>query len=134
MVRLVQDLQGIPKNELAAFIRTISYWKCPRSELHVWFGVLDRFDEIMENLISQYDAANLQLTPFSEQDKELLFQILRFERMLLDNSTNRKLFNSYDVSDTLAPPIKYTLLKPTLENSVLVFLSCLQTWTLPSRL
>lgn len=98
MVRLVQDLQTIPKNELAPFIQNISYWKCPRSELHVWFGVLDRFDEIMESLINEYDAANLQLNPFSEQDKELLYQILRFERMLLDNSTNRKLFNSYDVS------------------------------------
>jgi E3 ubiquitin-protein ligase HUWE1 len=98
VVRLVQDLQNIPKNELAAFIQGISHWSWPRSELHVWFGVLDRFDEIMEGLIVQYDAANLQLSPFSNEDKALLFQILRFERMLLDNSTNRKLFNSYDVS------------------------------------
>jgi E3 ubiquitin-protein ligase HUWE1 len=60
--------------------------------------VLDRFDEIMEELINLYDAANLQIKPFSDEDKALLFQILRFERMLLDNSTNRKLFNSYDVS------------------------------------
>jgi len=98
VVRLVQDLQNIPKNELAAFIQRISHWSWPRSELHVWFGVLDRFDELMEALIAQYDAANLQLSPFSNEDKALLFQILRFERMLLDNSTNRKLFNSYDVS------------------------------------
>lgn len=110
MVRLVQDLQTIPKDELATFIRNISYWKCPRSELHVWFGVLDRFDEIMENLISEYDAANLQLKPFTEEDKELLFQILRFERMLLDNSTNRKLFNSYDVSPPLIAHPSFSLI------------------------
>lgn len=89
-------MQSVPKTELAAFIRAISQWSWPRSELHVWFGVLDRFDEIMATLITEYDAANLQLRPFSQDDKELLFQILRFERMLLDNSTNRKLFNSYD--------------------------------------
>lgn len=104
MVRLVQDLLTIPKNELAAFIQAIPHWSWPRSELHVWFSVLDRFDEIMESLISDYDADNLQVKPFSESDKALLFQILRFERMLLDNSTNRKLFNSYDVSHPLVEP------------------------------
>ncbi|KAG8786740.1 hypothetical protein FRC15_010808 [Serendipita sp. 397] len=96
VVRLINDLQNLAKDELAPFLRAITQWIWPRSELYVWVTVLDRFDEIMADLITQYDAANIQLNPFSSEDKELLYQILRFERMLLDNSTNRKLFSSYD--------------------------------------
>ncbi|KAG8835313.1 hypothetical protein FRC17_004095 [Serendipita sp. 399] len=96
VVRLINDLQNLAKDELAPFLRAITQWIWPRSELYVWVTVLDRFDEIMADLITQYDAANIQLTPYSSEDKELLYQILRFERMLLDNSTNRKLFSSYD--------------------------------------
>jgi E3 ubiquitin-protein ligase HUWE1 len=64
----------------------------------VWYSVLDRFDDILGQMIKEYHSDDLQMTPFTPSDKELIMQILRFERMLLDNSTTRKLFNSYDVS------------------------------------
>jgi E3 ubiquitin-protein ligase HUWE1 len=65
----------------------------------VWYSVLDRFDDILAQMIKDYNSDDLQMTPFTPSDKELIIQILRFERMLLDNSTTRKLFNSYDVSN-----------------------------------
>lgn len=52
----------------------------------------------MDGIISEYNVEKLQLISFNASTKELLSQILRFERLLLENSTNRKTFNSYDVS------------------------------------
>jgi len=52
----------------------------------------------MDAAIREYNIDKLQLVPFSENTKELLSEILRFERLLLEYSTNRKTFNSYDVS------------------------------------
>ena len=52
----------------------------------------------MDEIIREYNVAKLQLNPFTENTKELLSEILRFERLLLENSTNRKTFSSYDVS------------------------------------
>ena len=54
----------------------------------------------MDAAIREYNIDKLQLVPFSENTKELLSEILRFERLLLEYSTNRKTFNSYDVSFT----------------------------------
>ena len=51
----------------------------------------------MDEIIIEYNVAKLQLNPFAEGTKELLSEILRFERLLLENSTNRKTFSSYDV-------------------------------------
>ena len=51
----------------------------------------------MDEIIHEYNVAKLQLNPFAEGTKDLLSEILRFERLLLENSTNRKTFSSYDV-------------------------------------
>lgn len=63
--------------------------------------VLDRFDAILGAFCTSYaidspDATVVQNRPFSSEDKELILEILRFERILLDNSTSRKIYASYD--------------------------------------
>lgn len=73
-------------------------WKWPRSDLNAWIKVLNKFDDIMDQIITEYNVGKLQLEPFKPEAKELLSEILRFERLLLENSTNRKTFSSYDVS------------------------------------
>lgn len=73
-------------------------WTWPRSDLNSWTKVLNRFDAIFSDIIEKYNIDKLQLTKFEEGDRTLLLELLRFERMLLENSTNRKLFASYDVS------------------------------------
>ena len=55
----------------------------------------------MDSIIREYSVEKLQLVPFSESTKEILSEILRFERLLLEYSTNRKTFSSYDVSQHL---------------------------------
>ncbi|CAE6444639.1 unnamed protein product [Rhizoctonia solani] len=93
---LLSTLINTPQNELAQFIANIHVWTWPRSDLNSWTKVLNRFDSIFSDLIDKYDLNKLQLENFDEADKKLLLELLRFERMLLENSTNRKLFASYD--------------------------------------
>jgi E3 ubiquitin-protein ligase HUWE1 len=79
----------------------IDTWKWPRSDLNAWIKVLNRFDEILESVISEYAIDALQLKPFEPMTKRILSGVLRFERLLLENSTNRKSFSSYDVRGPL---------------------------------
>ena len=72
-------------------------WKWPRSDLNAWTKVLNKFDAILEEVIRDYDVDKLQLNEFTHLTKRTVCEILRFERLLLENSTNRKMFNSYDV-------------------------------------
>lgn len=76
----------------------IDVWKWPRSDLNVWTKVLNKFDSILEEIIRDYDVEKLQVNDFTPSTKKVVCAILRFERLLLENSTNRKMYNSYDVS------------------------------------
>lgn len=84
-----------------------------------WIGVLNRFDEILSmELLTPFHPANdlfnfycllvdvkikeyglplNQSKVLSPKDKYLLIQILIFTIALWDNSTNRSLYNSYEV-------------------------------------
>lgn len=94
---LVATIAGTPQDELAHLLASYSSWVWPRSDLHAWIGVLNILDGVLENIISTYAVDKLQTTAFTPSTKTLLQEVLRFERMLLENSTNRKLFSSYDV-------------------------------------
>ncbi|KAG8731792.1 hypothetical protein FRC12_019573, partial [Ceratobasidium sp. 428] len=93
---LITKLIGTSQTDLAEYISSIHMWTWPRSDLNSWTKVLNRFDVILSDIIDKYDLNKLQLVKFEESDRKLLLEILRFERMLLENSTNRKLFASYD--------------------------------------
>ncbi|KAG9103766.1 hypothetical protein FRC06_008224 [Ceratobasidium sp. 370] len=93
---LIATLIGTPQAELAGYISSIRMWTWPRSDLNSWTKVLNHFDAILGNMIEKYDLNKLQLVKFEDGDRRLLLEVLRFERMLLENSTNRKLFASYD--------------------------------------
>lgn len=76
----------------------IETWKWPRSDLNAWIKVLNKFEAILEEVIRDYEVDKLQVNVFTPATKATLCEILRFERLLLENSTNRKMFHSYDVS------------------------------------
>lgn len=99
---LIVKLLITTNEQLPTILKAVDSWKWPRSDLNSWIKVLNKLDDIMDGIIREYNVAKLQLKPFTESAKELLSEILRFERLLLENSTNRKTFNSYDVS--LIPP------------------------------
>jgi E3 ubiquitin-protein ligase HUWE1 len=78
-------------------LEPIEVWTWPRSDLNAWVQVLNQFDEILEDIIREYEIDQLQTKKLSLRDKDMLCGILRFERLLLENTTNRKSFSSYDV-------------------------------------
>ncbi|EKM54444.1 uncharacterized protein PHACADRAFT_174950 [Phanerochaete carnosa HHB-10118-sp] len=96
VAELIDKLADTPTEELSDALAQIDHWRWPRSDLNAWVKILNKFDTIMEDVIRDYEIEKAQLKPFSASDKQLLCEILRFERLLLENSTNRKTYNSYD--------------------------------------
>ncbi|KAJ3575128.1 hypothetical protein NP233_g1305 [Leucocoprinus birnbaumii] len=88
-------------DQLVQIISSIESWKWPRSDLNAWTKVLNKFDSILENTINQYELEKVQVVAFTPQTKALVSEILRFQRLLLENSTNRKTFSSYDRLNSL---------------------------------
>ncbi|KAI6046227.1 hypothetical protein EDC04DRAFT_2888377 [Pisolithus marmoratus] len=96
VAELIEKIANTPEGDIADVLAQIDSWKWPRSDLNAWVKVLDKFDAILGDAIRDYGVDKLQLNPFSPATKRTLSEILRFERLLLENSTNRKTFNSYD--------------------------------------
>lgn len=101
VVELIEKLVATPNDDLVHVLGDISVWKWPRSDLNAWIKVLNKFDAILEEVIRDYEVDKLQVNDFTPLTKRTVCEILRFERMLLENSTNRKTFNSYDVRSGL---------------------------------
>ncbi|KAJ4483401.1 hypothetical protein J3R30DRAFT_3834848 [Lentinula aciculospora] len=93
---LITRLTNTPDDALAQALEEIDVWKWQRSDLNAWIKVLNKFDTVLEDVIRQYDIDKLQVRDFSPESKKMVSEILKFERLLLENSTNRKMFNSYD--------------------------------------
>lgn len=90
-------------DELPALLLPVvqSGWTWPRTDLQHWILPLNRFDAILEQVVQDYDLASmehLQTNAFTPRTKQLVGAILAFEKVLLENSTNRKIFASFDVS------------------------------------
>lgn len=97
MAELINKLSETPDDGLHEVLGQIDSWKWPRSDLNAWIKVLNKFDAILEEVIRRYDIDKLQVNVFTPTDKKTVSEILRFERLLLENSTNRKTYASYDV-------------------------------------
>ena len=132
MTELIEQLLNTPNDDYHEVLSQIQSWKWPRSDLNAWIKVLNKFDVILEETIRDYDIDNLQVNVFTPRTKKTVCEILRFERLLLENSTNRKTFNSYDVCILYLRPVDYshlsTLTAPE-QSHVLIRLRCLDTRT-----
>ncbi|WVQ77455.1 hypothetical protein IAR50_007141 [Cryptococcus sp. DSM 104548] len=99
---LITKISSASDEAIAEVLEQFQVWRYPRGDLHTWVLVLDRFDEILAGVIQNYDLTKIQLNDFTPKTKTLLLEVLRVQRLLLENCTNRKLFNSYDrLSDLL---------------------------------
>ncbi|KAJ7647304.1 hypothetical protein FB45DRAFT_975025 [Roridomyces roridus] len=101
VAELIARLLNTPNDDLSQVLSDIEAWKWPRSDLNAWIKVLNKFDAILEEIIRDYEVDKLQVNVFTPATKATLCEILRFERLLLENSTNRKMFNSYDRLNSL---------------------------------
>lgn len=89
-----------PLTELVPVLQELDIWRFPKSDLNCWIAVLDKFDEALEGIITSYELTKPQMNPFTPKDRELVLEILRMQRLLMENSTSRKLFSSFDVSSS----------------------------------
>ncbi|KAF8906522.1 hypothetical protein CPB84DRAFT_1675694 [Gymnopilus junonius] len=101
LAELINKLIKAGNRELVETLKEVDTWKWSRSDLNAWIKVLNKFDSILDGIVREYNVEKLQLEPFNPETKELLLEILRFERLLLENSTNRKTFSSYDRLNSL---------------------------------
>ncbi|GLB37041.1 putative protein with domain of Unknown Function (DUF913) [Lyophyllum shimeji] len=96
VAELITKLLNTSTDDLPQVLSQIDVWKWPRSDLNAWIKVLNKFDAVLEEIIRDYDVEKLQVNVFTPVTKKTVCAVLRFERLLLENSTNRKMFNSYD--------------------------------------
>ncbi|KAK7057165.1 hypothetical protein R3P38DRAFT_3252330 [Favolaschia claudopus] len=101
VAELITRLVDTPNDDLSRVLSEIDTWKWPRSDLNAWIKVLNKFDAILEEVIRDYEVDKLQVNVFTPATKATICAILRFERLLLENSTNRKMFHSYDRLNSL---------------------------------
>ncbi|EPQ27339.1 uncharacterized protein PFL1_06891 [Pseudozyma flocculosa PF-1] len=93
---LLARISAAADDELPAILDSISEWCWPRGDLYYWTQILNRFDDILQDTCRDYELAKLQTNDFTPLRKKLLVSILRFSRLLIENCTNRKLYNSYE--------------------------------------
>lgn len=76
-----------------------SRWPFPKSDLFHWVGLLDRFDDILSQVIETNwnKETLLQREPFTQECKLLIMRMLDFTRLLLENCSSRNIYCSYDV-------------------------------------
>ena len=84
-----------PVTQLPDQLGTFQLWLGAKSDLYQWVKLLDRFDEILEDIVKQYGLdKHVQHTAFDVDTKRLLQEVLRFTALLLENSINRFVYSS----------------------------------------
>jgi E3 ubiquitin-protein ligase HUWE1 len=97
---LVQSLENaVADSELTPLLSEACTWTLPKTDLHHWIKVLNRFDAILEETCSAYGLASgsPQLNEFTPKTKSLVLAILHFTTALLEHATNKRTYASYDV-------------------------------------
>ncbi|KAF2460493.1 hypothetical protein BDY21DRAFT_166279 [Lineolata rhizophorae] len=141
----VKSVEEIPMIDLPTKLREFPHpWPFLRGDLYHWIPVLNRFDDILETFVKEYNLdAGPQLVEFGSSmlekahnleeakrsftdhlqsrvpygksaDVGLIECILQFTRMLLDNCGNRSLYNSSSLLNSLLHTTDLSLLKETL--------------------
>ncbi|GAA6015032.1 hypothetical protein JCM10207_008710 [Rhodosporidiobolus poonsookiae] len=101
IANFIRQLQDVPQDELPQLLKPVvaQGWQWPRTDLQHWVHPLNRFDEILEAVIRDYDLSDTlhcQTNDFTPRTKELVLSVLAFQKVLLENSTNRKIFAGFD--------------------------------------
>ena len=101
-------------------------WALPKADLFHFIPVLNRLDALLADILLQHGftsaldaepallSAVVQSKPFSSTTRQLLLNILHFTRLLMENSLNRSLYNSYEHLDSLLFTTDMDVLEMTL--------------------
>ncbi|OAG28862.1 E3 ubiquitin-protein ligase HUWE1 [Nematocida displodere] len=98
---MIKALETMDTCEMPGYLSKIDEWKHCKTDLVYWVEVLDRFDTILQDLVQKYRLDGLQSQPMEPQDRDVAREILRFQKVLVENSSNKSIFNSFDVIEHL---------------------------------
>ncbi|KAF3313412.1 hypothetical protein TWF173_005921 [Orbilia oligospora] len=100
------------RGELSEYLASFpSIWPFPRGDLYHWIALLNRFDEVLEELVTKYNLkAGPQLIPFEAGDEALLIDIIDFSRLLIEECGNRSLYASSSFLNDLLNTTSLSLL------------------------
>jgi hypothetical protein len=93
----MERAQSVERGYLKEVIASFDPVRMVKTDLVHWFPLLNRFDEIMENIISTCRFSPIQGQHMDKDDHALLLQVLKFTTVLLENSSNRSFYSSCDV-------------------------------------
>ncbi|EHY64806.1 hypothetical protein NERG_02209 [Nematocida ausubeli] len=94
---IIERLIDISEEDIPGYLRNISEWKYTKSDLIYWMDVLDRFDGILSSIVAEYTLNQYQNKPMHESHIEIVHAIVRFQKLLVENSSNKSIFSSFDV-------------------------------------
>ena len=94
---LIERILACSDDDIPTVLQTVPDWPWPRGDLHSWIKVLNRFDGVLEQVVAEYNLKDLQVNDFTPRTRTTVLEILRFEKLLLERCTSRKVFASYDV-------------------------------------
>lgn len=102
---LIKRLTDASEPDVVAVLKQLQIWRYPRADMNSFLPVTKKFGQILANVREKYGfgaaatgECKLQIESFSSEDRTLVLEILRFFRLLMENSTNRKQFDGYEVS------------------------------------
>ncbi|RMD41756.1 hypothetical protein DV735_g3371, partial [Chaetothyriales sp. CBS 134920] len=145
VAEFVDKLVHAPLAELPQLLASWGQrWAYPRGDLMHWVGPLDRFDSVLETVITTYGLdRGPQTTPFDRRvllldgspgykdeaalaalgfgpdgDRQLVEAILDFSRLLMEKCANRPLYNSTERLNALLNTTSLPLLHQTLRLTI----------------
>ncbi|KAJ1673942.1 E3 ubiquitin-protein ligase tom1, partial [Spiromyces aspiralis] len=121
---LKHALEKGTERDIIENVARLEEWKFVRGDFYHWVPTLDRFDEILERVCTEYELKSLQRRPFAPETAQLVKAILDFTLLLLENCVNRNLYSSIDRLEQL---INTTDIE-VLEKVLCVLLRGFQRW------
>ncbi|PNS16909.1 hypothetical protein CAC42_4873 [Sphaceloma murrayae] len=140
----IEKCSSVPLHQLPSHLATFpKQWGFPKSDLHSWIPVLNRFDHILDLIVQEYGLKDgPQIKPFDvlvllrgdgeddvrvdldllrkggyaeDGDCKLAKDVMDFSTFLLEHSSNRGLYSSQDHINHLLNTTSLSLLKSVLK-------------------
>jgi len=98
--KLIDTIANAETTQLVGLLQPWKEWKYPRGDLFHWIPVLNKFDLVLEKVCADYGlseaSCSVQTGELAPDDVAMVTELLRFSRFLLENCTNRNIYNSVE--------------------------------------
>lgn len=92
--RKIENLVCCTEGELVQRLNGLLEWNKPRGDLVDWIALLNRFDDILERMVTAYHLEEPQLSVMSALDVELVLSCVKFTTTLITHCTSGDIYDS----------------------------------------